>query len=180
VTTTPFHIDMGRLVDPIDDSDHVRGAESAPVAMVEYGDYQCPYCGQAYPVVEALLTARPDRVRFAYRHFPLTHLHPYAELAAESAEAAGARGQFWRAHDWLFTNQPLIDPVNLRRLAIEIDPSGEAERDLDRRAFNDRIRRDFINGVRSGVNGTPTFYINGTRHDGGYSLAELMRAVDNA
>ena len=180
MTTTPFHIDTGRLVDPVHDDDHVRGPDSAPVTLVEYGDYQCPYCGQAYPLVEALLMERPDTVRFVFRHFPLTDLHPNAELAAEFAEAASAHGQFWRAHDWLFTHQDLIDPEHLREEAVEVDPSGGAERDLDRRAFDDRIRRDFISGVRSGVNGTPTFYVNGIRHDGGYSLPELVSVVDNA
>jgi protein-disulfide isomerase len=180
MTTTPFHIDMGRLVEPVNQDDHVRGPDEAPVTLVEYGDYQCPYCGQAYPHVEALLAARPDTVRFVYRHFPLTDLHPQAELAAELAEAASTRGQFWRAHDWLFTHQSQIDAQHLRQAAAEIDPSGGAQRDLERRAYDDRIRRDFISGVRSGVNGTPTFYINGVRHDGGYSLSELVDAVDNA
>jgi protein-disulfide isomerase len=180
MTTTPFHIDTGRLVDPVTADDHVRGPDSAPVTLVEYGDYQCPYCGQAYPIVEALLGQRPDTVRFVFRHFPLTDLHPNAELAAELAEAAAARGQFWRAHDWLFTHQRQIDAEHLRQVADEIDPTGAAERDLERRTYDDRIRRDFINGVRSGVNGTPTFYVNGIRHDGGYSLPELVRAVDKA
>jgi len=178
--TTPFHIDMGRLVEPINQDDHVRGPDSAPVTLVEYGDYQCPYCGQAYPIVEALLAERPDTVRFVFRHFPLTDLHPQAEIAAELAEAAGVRGQFWRAHGWLFTHQSQFDAQHLRGAAAEIDPSGGAERDLERRAYDDRIRRDFISGVRSGVNGTPTFFINGIRHDGGYSLPELLRAVDSA
>jgi protein-disulfide isomerase len=177
MTSTPFHIDTGRLVDPVHAGDHVRGPESGSVTLVEYGDYQCPYCGQAYPQVEALLAERPD-VRFVFRHFPLTDLHPNAELAAELAEAAGQRGQFWQAHDWLFTHQQLIDPEHLRQEAMEFDPSGAVERDLDRRAFDDRIRRDFIAGVRSGVNGTPTFYVNGIRHDGGYSRPELVRAVE--
>jgi protein-disulfide isomerase len=178
--TTPFHIDMGHLVEPINATDHVRGPDSATVELVEYGDYQCPYCGQAYPMVEALLAQRPDRIRFAFRHFPLTDLHPHAELAAEVAEAAGARDQFWTAHSWLFTHQSMIDPTHLGRLLLEIDPSGGAARDVERRAFADSIHRDFITGVRSGVNGTPTFYLNGVRHDGGYSLPALLHVVDTA
>ena len=177
MTTTPFQIETGRLVDPVATEDHTRGPDAAPVTLVEYGDYQCPYCGQAYPIVEALLAERPTTVRFVFRHFPLTDIHPYAELAAELAEAAGARGRFWQAHDWLFTHQSEIDPEDLRRAAMAIDPSGGAAQDLDRRSNDDRIRRDFINGVRSGVNGTPTFFMNGIRHDGGYSLSELSAAV---
>ena len=181
-TTTPFQIEMGHLVEPINETDHVRGRDSANVELVEYGDYQCPYCGQAYPIVEALLAQRPDQIRFAFRHFPLTDLHPYAEVAAEVAEAveaAGTRDQFWMAHDWLYTHQPLIDPVHLGQLALQLDPTGQAAAEVDRRAYADRIRRDFISGVRSGVNGTPTFFLNGVRHDGGYSLRELMHAVDS-
>jgi protein-disulfide isomerase len=180
VTATPFHIETGRLVEPVTPADHTRGPETAPVTMVEYGDYQCPFCGVAYATVEALLEQRPDRVRFAFRHFPLTDLHPYAEAAAELAEAAGTRGQFWRAHDWLYTHQDQLDPVHLLAFAVEIDPSGGAVQDIERHAYNDRIRRDFIAGVRSGVNGTPTFFINGVRHEGDNSLPALLRAVDAA
>jgi protein-disulfide isomerase len=177
---TPFDIDTGRLVEPVNQDDHVRGPDLAPVTLVEYGDYQCPYCGKAYPIVESLLGMRPDTVRFAFRHFPLTDLHPYAEIAAEVAEAAGAHGQFWRAHDWLYTHQNQLDPVSLMAVAAQFDPSGDIQRVLERRAYTDRIRRDFISGVRSGVNGTPSFCINGIRHDGGYSLPELLAAVDRA
>jgi protein-disulfide isomerase len=179
VTSTPFQIHTGRLVEPVQENDHVRGAESAPVELVEYGDYQCPYCAIAYPLVEELLAERPDRVKFVYRHFPLTHVHRYAELAAELAESAGTRGQFWPTHDWLFTHQGLIDPPHLRAEAAEIDPSGAVAKELDHHAYSDSIHRSFISGVRSGVNGTPTFYVNGIRHDGGYSLGELMLAVDS-
>ncbi len=180
MSTTPFQIATGRLIDPVDEHDHVRGSASAPVELVEYGDYQCPYCGQAYPVVEALLSRRPEQIRFAYRHFPLTHLHPYAELAAELAEAAGVRGQFWGVHDWLFTHQDLIDPVHLHAMATGLDPSGGVVRDMRERIHSDRIHRDLMGGVRSGVNGTPTFYLNGVRHEGGYSLSALTAAIDNA
>src|SRR5262249_33837666 len=127
MTTTPFHIETGRLVEAITEDDHVRGPDSAPVTLVEYGDYQCPFCGRAYPLVEALLRERADSLRFVFRHFPLVDIHPYAENAAEFAEAAGARGQFWRAHDWLFTHQSQLDPGHLRTAAAEIDPVGGVE-----------------------------------------------------
>src|SRR5205814_1459710 len=108
-----LHAIEGRLAVPVNDNDHLRGPADAPVSLVEYGDYQCPYCGMAYPIVEDLLRQRPDTVRYAYRHFPLTNVHPYAEPAAEAAEAAGARAMFWPAHHWLFQHQDRLDPLYL-------------------------------------------------------------------
>jgi protein-disulfide isomerase len=182
--TTPLRVIMGRLAQPVSGDDHVRGPADGPVTLVEYGDYQCPYCGAAYPVVEALLRERADVVRFAYRHFPLTNVHPYAEIAAEAAEAAeaaSAHGLFWPMHDWLFTHQDGLDPANLVRAAagLGIDAE-EVTVALSRHVYRDRVVRDFASGVRSGVNGTPTFFVNGVRHDGGYGLAELTGAVDRA
>jgi protein-disulfide isomerase len=180
MTTTPFSIETGRLVTPVNQDDHVLGSPSASVTVVEYGDYQCPFCGRAYPIVNELLAQRPDTVRLVFRHFPLTDLHPYAEIAAEFAEAAGAQGQFWGAHDWLYSHQDSLDPSTLSVAAMNLDPSGGMAKDLAGHAYHEKIHRDFIGGVRSGVNGTPTFYINGRRHDGGYSMAELLLAVDQA
>jgi protein-disulfide isomerase len=179
-TTTPFQIDTGRLVVPVSDGDHSLGPDGAPVVLVEYGDYQCPYCGMAHPIVQQLLAQRPETVRLVFRNFPLTDVHPYAELAAEFAEAAGSLGRFWYAHDWLFTHQNDLGPEGLNAAARTLDPSGRITEEVAQRAYADRIRHDFIGGVRSGVNGTPTFYINGFRHDGGYSLPELLSAVDKA
>ena len=177
---TPFSVEMGHLVDPIHQDDHVRGPDSASVTLVEYGDYQCPFCGAAYPNVEALINERGDSLRFVFRHFPLVNVHQYAEIAADFAEAAGARGQFWRAHHWLYTHQSQLDAGHLRAVATQIDPDGGIAQEIERHTYDDRIHRDFIGGIRSGVNGTPTFFINGVRHDGGYSLPELRRAVDTA
>lgn len=180
MTTTPFSIETGRLVVPVNQDDHVLGPASADVTLVEYGDYQCPFCGRAHPIVKELLAQRPDAVRLVFRHFPLTDLHPHAELAAEFAEAAGAQGQFWAAHDWLYSHQDTLDSPTLTATAMSLDPSGNIAKELAGRVFHEKIRRDFIGGVRSGVNGTPTFFINGRRHDGGYSLPELLLAVDHA
>jgi protein-disulfide isomerase len=180
MTTTPFSIETGRLVVPVNEDDHVLGSPSASVTLVEYGDYQCPYCGLAYPIVKELLALRPDTVRLVFRHFPLTDLHPYAELAAELAEAAGVQGQFWVAHDWLYSHQDVLDPPTLSAAAMNLDPTGDLAKEFAARAYHERIHRDFIGGVRSGVNGTPTFFINGRRHDGGYSVAELLLAIDQA
>jgi protein-disulfide isomerase len=179
--TTPLGYATGRLAVPVDDSDHVRGAADASVTVVEYGDYQCPFCGRAHPAVRELLRLRPSTVRLVYRHFPLTNVHPYAEVAAEFAEAAGARQQFWPMHDWLFENQELIEPRSLLRAAEAFGLDVESvEREVTDDRYLDRIRRDFVGGVRSGVNGTPTFFVNGVRHDLGYSVPELLAAVDEA
>jgi len=181
VTTTPFLVTRPRLTVPVDETDHVRGPEHASVTLVEYGDFQCPYCGAAYPVVEALLAQRPETVRFAYRHFPVTNVHPYAELAAETAEAAGARGRFWPMHHWLFEHQAELDPAGLLVGAAQVGlPPDAVELEVMGHVYLDKVQRDFASGVRSGVNGTPTFFINGLRHDGGYSLADLLQAVDAA
>jgi len=181
VTTTPFRVTSPRLTVPVNETDHVRGPERAPVTLVEYGDFQCPYCGAAYPVIEALLAQRPETVRFAYRHFPLTNVHPYAELAAEASEATGARGRFWSMHHWLFEHQDELDPAGLLVGAESVGlPVDAIQREVMGHVYLDRIQRDFASGVRSGVNGTPTFFINGIRHDGGHSLPDLLHAVDAA
>ena len=179
--STPLSYTASRLATPVDANDHIRGRAEASVTMVEYGDYQCPYCGMAYPAVEELLRLRPGTVRLAYRHFPLTNVHPNAELAAEVAEAAGARRRYWEMHDWLFTHQQLIEPGSLLRAAQGLGLDAESvRREVAEHKYMDRIRRDFVGGVRSGVNGTPTFFINDIRHDGGYTTDELLTAVDEA
>jgi protein-disulfide isomerase len=181
MTTTPFRVTSPRLTVPVNESDHVRGPENAPVTMVEYGDFQCPYCGAAYPVVEELLAQRPETVRFAYRHFPLTNIHEHAEIAAETSEAAGARGSFWPMHHWLFEHQAELDPSSLLLGTAQVGlPSDAVELEVTRHVYLDKIQRDFASGVRSGVNGTPTFFVNGLRHDGEHSLAALLKAVDSA
>jgi len=181
MTTTPFQVTGARLTVPVNESDHVRGPTGAPVTMVEYGDFQCPYCAAAYPVVEALLNERPETVRFAYRHFPLTNVHPAAEIAAEVAEAAGARQKFWPMHHWLFQHQPQLSPAVAMLGVAELGlPADVVQLELTGHVYLDKIQRDFVSGVRSGVNGTPTFFINGVRHDRGHSLDKLLFAVDSA
>ncbi|MFC4131977.1 DsbA family protein [Hamadaea flava] len=177
--TTPFEIQTGRLTQPVGAGDHIRGERTAPVTLVEYGDYQCPYCGAAHPIVQELLRERPGVVRLVFRNFPLSDIHPDAEAAAEFAESAPP-DRFWDAHDWLFAHQDRLDPPQLTAAAAELDPSGSMVKAMVGRVFADRIRHDFLSGVRSGVNGTPTFFINGVRHDGGYQLPELIRAIDHA
>ena len=178
---TPLSSQGGQLVAPLDDSDHVLGPPTAPVTLLEYGDYQCPFCGAAHPIVIELLRHRPDTVRYAFRHFPMTNVHPIAESAAEVAEAAGARERFWQVHDWLFTHQDNLDPDSLRAELRELDLDADAIIEEERsHRYQGKVRNDFVSGVHSGVNGTPTFFVNGMRHDGGFTMPELMAAVDHA
>jgi protein-disulfide isomerase len=171
----------GRLAVPVTDEDHVRGPAAAPVTVVEYGDYQCPYCGMAHPVVRELLDRRPDTVRFVYRHFPLTNVHPYAEAAAETAEATGVRRKFWALHDWLFEHQDRTSPTYLRLATAQMGLDADAVMaEVAQHAYLGRVRRDLVGGARSGVNATPTFFVNGVRHDGSWALPELLAAVDEA
>jgi protein-disulfide isomerase len=179
--TSPLTTTGDWLAVPVDDRDHILGPEDGPVTLVEYGDYQCPYCARAHPIARDLLRRRTNLVRFAYRHFPLIEIHPYAELAAEAAEAAGARGRFWAVHDWLFANQARLSPVTLIAALVDLGLDGEAiAEELRDHRFLGKVQSDFVSGVRSGVNGTPTFFINGIRYQGSHSLPELVTAVDAA
>ncbi|GIJ50582.1 hypothetical protein Val02_74680 [Virgisporangium aliadipatigenens] len=151
------------------------------MTLVEYGDYQCPYCARAHTTVQELLHQRTNLIRFAYRHFPLTNVHPYAEAAAETAEAAGVRGRFWPVHDWLFANQDRLNPVTLIAALADLGLDVQAiAGEIRNHHFLDKVQSDFVSGIRSGVNGTPTFFINAMRYDGGHSLSELVTAVDAA
>jgi protein-disulfide isomerase len=143
----------------------MRGDLDAPVTIVEYGDYQCPYCGAAHPVTKELIQI--ERVRFVFRHFPITTLHPFAEPAAEAAEAAAAQRKFWQMHDWIFEHQDTIALDDLLAAAAELGLDVERfAADVTAHRHEPKIREDFMSGVRSGVNGTPTFFINGARFDG--------------
>lgn len=172
--------EAARLTVPVSGRDHADGPATAPVTLVEYGDFECPYCGQAYPIVKELQRRLGDRLRFVYRHFPLSNLHPNAQRAAESSEAAAAQGKFWEMHDALFENQRSLD-AGLERLAREVGLDVERwSSEMAQHTHARKVREDFMSGVRSGVNGTPTFYINGVRHDGAYDLATLEAAIESA
>lgn len=165
---------------PVSDRDHVQGSPAATVTLVEYGDYQCPHCGRAYPMVEELRRKFGARMRFVFRNFPLTQLHEHAQLAAEAAEAAAAQGRFWEMHQALFTHQNALDPAHLvaeaERLGLD---TARFSKDLATHAFRQRVREDFMSGVRSGVNGTPTFFINEMRYDGPNELASLSESIES-
>ena len=170
------------LTVPVDeDRDHVQGPPDAPVTLVEYGDYQCPYCGAAHPIVKELQRQLGDRLRFVFRHFPLTTAHKYAEQAAEAAEAAAAQGKFWPMHDLLFESQPRLTVDDLHGYAEQLGLDLERfDRELAEHVHAPRVQEDFMGGVRSGVNGTPTFYINGARHDDSYDVDTLLAALERA
>ena len=166
---------------PVGERDHVQGPTTAAVTLVEYGDYECPYCGQAYPIVKEVQRRLGDAVRFVFRNFPLAEMHPHAQHAAEAAEAAGAQEQFWPMHDALYEHQRALDDAHLRRQAAALGlDEGRFDRDLSGHAYAGRVREDVLSGARSGVNGTPTFFINGRRHDASYDLETLLAALEAA
>jgi protein-disulfide isomerase len=168
------------LTPPVsEERDHIRGRLDAPVTLLEYGDFQCPYCGAAHPVVENVRRTEGDNLRFAFRHFPMTTVHPLAERAAEAAEVAGSQGKFWEMHDILYENQKRLGDDDLRGYAEQLDLDVAVfDRELAEHVHAERVREDFMSGVRSGVNGTPTFYVNGVRHDGGYDAESLLAALE--
>jgi len=166
---------------PVDDHDHSQGPATAPVTLIEYGDYECPYCGAAYPIVKEIQQRLGDRLRFVFRNFPITTAHPHAEHAAEAAETAGAQGKFWEMHDELYEHQNALTDRDLEAHAEAVGLDVERwVADMEAQTFAERVRTDFMGGVRSGVNGTPTFYINGRRHDGSYDLETLLGAIEAA
>jgi Na+/H+ antiporter NhaA len=170
-------VDLAVPVDPT--RDHIRGPATASVTIVEYGDFQCPNCGQAEPVVRALLS--DDDIRYVWRHLPLTDVHPQAELAAEASEAAAAQGKFWEMHDLLLDRQDRLRITDLLQYADELGLDRDQFHDqLKRHVFAGRVARDVESADLSGVSGTPTFFINGQRHYGAYDIQTLTNAVKTA
>jgi protein-disulfide isomerase len=167
-------VDLYAEVDP--EHDHIRGPEDALVTLVEYGDLECPYCGQAEPVVRELLASH--QLRYVWRHLPLNDVHPNAQLAAEASEAAAAQGQFWEMHDQLLAEQDALGPSDLINHAISLGLDADRVRDaLTRHKYAPRIARDVESAELSSVSGTPTFFINGRRHYGAYDLETLTEAI---
>lgn len=172
---------MAQLRIPVTSHDHILGNDNAIVTIVEYGDYQCPHCGAAQPILAQILAHFGSRLRLVYRHFPLVEVHPFAGAAAEAVEFAGSRGVFWPMHQAIFANQHLLSIPLLISLAANLKLSPIALRDaLASGTFATKVQGDFIGGVRSGVNGTPTFFVNGVRHDSPYGVATLSSAIDQA
>ncbi|HKT59876.1 MAG TPA: DsbA family protein [Gemmatimonadales bacterium] len=169
------------LTPPLSEQDHRLGPMDAPVTLVEYGDYECPYCGMAFPIVNSIIRQMGDHLQFAFRQFPLSRVHPHAEHAAEMAEAAGSRHAFWAMHNLLYQHQDALEDEDLIAYAgaVGIDAQWAATA-LATHRFVGRVREHFISGVRSGVNGTPTFFINGVRHDGGWDEPTLLATLQAA
>jgi protein-disulfide isomerase len=172
---------MPRLVAPLNKSDHFEGSQEASVTLVEYGDFECPYCGQAYPILKDLQREFGPDLRLVFRHFPLTQMHPHAGLAARAAETAGAQGKFWEMHDLLFEHQEALEFEDVALYATELGL--DVDRfitDLKNGTCANKIHDDVRGGIQSGVNGTPTFFLNGVRYDDSWdyeTLSELIRGM---
>jgi protein-disulfide isomerase len=181
MTARPDHTSGSDLALPVNDEDHFAGNPDAPVVLVEYGDYECPFCAQAYPIVQLLRRQFGDELAFAFRNFPLVQAHPHALVAAEAAEAAGLQGRFWPMHDTLFTHQDALEPENLLLYARALDLDLERfVADANSEDVARRIERDIESGVASGVPGTPTFFVNGRRHTGSFAPESLGAAIERA
>jgi len=169
------------LAVPVSERDHAQGPPDAPVTLVEYGDYECPYCGKAHPIGKRIQKKMGQRLRFVFRNFPLNTIHAHAGVAAQAAEAAAAQGKFWEMHDLLFENQDKLADADLNSYALKLGLEiYRFESDLSGEVFATRVRDDFRGGIRSGVNGTPTFFINNLRYDGALRYEDLMEAVESA
>jgi protein-disulfide isomerase len=171
--------ESANLTPPVSARDHAQGPSNAPLTLVEFGDYQCPYCGAAYPVVKKIQKTLGKKLRFVFRNFPLTQAHPYALVAAEAAEAAALQGKFWEMHDIIYENQgslqPDILPAWAARVGLDLEKFGEAIRHAD---IVKRLKEDRMSGISSGVNGTPCFFINGMRYDDSADYDSLLAALE--
>ena len=163
---------------PVGQRDHIEGLNTAPVTLVEYGDYECPYCGDAYPIIKQVQKNLGNKLRFIFRNFPITQIHPHAQHAAEAAEVAAAQNKFWEMHDYLYEHQQALDDNHLEkyasRLGLDIT---QFNLDMASHVHAQRVREDFLSGVHGGVNGTPTFYINGIRYNGSWNLETLLKTL---
>lgn len=161
----------------VSQTDHAQGNLEADIVIVEYGDYQCPYCGAAYPVLKELMKEFGSQIKFVFRNFPLSEMHQYARLAAIAAESANHQGKFWEMHDAIYENQRALNENLLMKLAKQLKLDiPQFEKDLESTELADKVDSDFESGIMSGVNGTPSFFVNGKKFDGGVEdLFELLR-----
>jgi protein-disulfide isomerase len=159
-------------------SDHIRGSINAPITLVEYGDYECPYTAAAYPIVKEIMSQFADKIYFVFRNFPLNDIHPHAQVAAEAAEAAAAQDKFWDMHDYLFEHQKALDYTNLLEYAQKVGLNIERfKKDISRHAYASLIEQSLKGGINSGVEGTPTFFINGVRYENSWDLDTLSETL---
>lgn len=169
-----------RLDRPIGEGDHTQGNPDARVSLVLYGDYQCPYTARVVPIVNDLLRERGEEIHFAYRHFPLSDIHPHSQAASEAAEAAASQGKFWEMHETIFQHMGRQDRSSLLRYAGDLGlDTDRFTQDLKDHAHADRVNRDKESGEQSGVESTPTFYVNGIRYDGENEMDAITEAVRN-
>ena len=169
---------LASLSAPVNSSDHTRGAKDAKVTVVEYGDFECAACGQAYHAVKILLDRFGDRMRFVFRQFPLREVHPDAELAAEAAESAGGQDRFWQMHDLLFENQCHLKAENLREYAAKAGLDlGRFDKEMRDHLYRQRVQKDVDSGTKSHILCTPAFFVNGVLHDVSFGLEHLEHAV---
>jgi protein-disulfide isomerase len=167
------------LLLPLNSADHVLGPASATVTVIEYGDFECPYCRAAYPAVKILLKRFQDRVRFVFRHFPVVEMHPHAERAAESAETAGAQGRFWQMHDLLFENQQHLSDEYLRQYALQAKLDLQRyDQDMNSRTHLQFVHEQMNSGKERGTRGTPTFFVNGVIEDVSFGMDTLYKAIE--
>jgi len=160
------------LLDPVHDWDHVKGPENAEFTLVEYGDYECPSCGRLFATLKSLQDQLSSRLRLVYRHYPMSGIHKHAEMAAEAAEAAGAQGRFWEMHDLLFEHQQALTRNDLLQYAAQLKLDADrVKRELKQETYAERVRQNFIAGVKNGVNGTPGLFLNGVRQQGVFDEA---------
>lgn len=167
------------LAVPVSENDRRRGADDAPITLVEYGDYECPYCGSASPFLRGLKLQFGDRLQIVFRNFPRTEIHPHAQHAAEAAEAAGAQGKFWEMHDHLFAHQQALGDADLIRYAGDLGLDVERfARELHSHVYAPRVQADVDGGISSGVSQTPTFFVNGVHQGGVFTVPALMDSLE--
>jgi protein-disulfide isomerase len=163
---------------PVSEHDHAQGLAQAPVTLVEYGDYQCPYCADAYSMIKSVQKTLGTDLRFVFRNMPLNDVHPYAQFAAEAAEAAGAQDKFWQMHDALYEHQAELGTDLVSKLARRLNlDMARFDADLQARRTRTRVKNDFMGGMRSGVAATPTFFINAERYEGSLDAPALLAAL---
>jgi protein-disulfide isomerase len=172
---------MASLKPPVSVSDHVKGNPNAPGQLVEYGDFQCPHCGAAHPITKEIEKHFGDRLSFVFRHFPLSESHPMAFAAAIASEGAANQGKFWEMHDLIYENQRNLSHATLLSMAIDLKiDKGTFKKDIQNQELAKKVETDFESGIVSGVNGTPTFYINGSQHYGTFEYHVLENAINEA
>jgi protein-disulfide isomerase len=170
---------MSQLILPVNSGDHIFGNPTAVLELVEYGDYECPYCGRAYPIIKNIQQQLGNDLKFVFRNFPLRKIHLHAFMASIATEAAGLQDKFWQMHDIIFENQNALDAGNIFQFAsvlgLDLD---RFKNDIEKKSVNDKVEKDFESGIRSGVNRTPTFFINGEKYEGEWSDGHLLQYLE--